>query len=353
MCASTVRPVWLGVVLLFVLPLSPAPAAAQGRNLDIYWVDTEGGAATLVVSPSGESLLVDAGWEVGDRDATRIASAAGQAGLKRIDYFVATHYHADHMGGLRALAALMPIGHCFDHGDAIEPENQRWLDAYLSVCRGKRTIVHPGDRLPIKGVQAEIVASDGQLPAAPLSGGGPNALCADAERKPQDTPENQRSVGALFTMGRFRFLDLGDLNWAKEMELSCPANKVGQVTIYQTSRHGAFDGAGAPAHLYAIRPQVVVVNNGPRKGLGGTSPGLPKVMSAHYERIAKTPGIEGIWQQHLSLLDRDHNTRADMIANQEETAECKGNWLKASVAGDGTFTLTNGRNGYTKAYKAR
>jgi competence protein ComEC len=339
--------------LLGLLVVLVHTAAAQSRNLDIYWIDTEGGGATLVVSPTGESLLVDTGWEVGDRDANRIVAVAAQAGLKKIDYLIITHFHTDHVGGLRALAKMMPIENCVDHGGSIEPENQKWLDAYLSVCSGKRMAAKAGEKIPLNGIQVDVIASNGQLLAAPINGGGPNPLCAGAEQKPQDSPENQRSVGVLVTYARFRFLDLGDLNWAKEMELACPVNKVGEVTLYQTSRHGAFDGAGAPAHLYALRPQVVVVNNGPRKGLAGTSPGLPKVMSAHYERIAKSPGIEGIWQQHLALLDKEHNTEENMIANLGETAECKGHWLRTSVRPDGTFTVTNSRNGFSRSYKAR
>jgi competence protein ComEC len=328
-------------------------AGAQPRNLDIYWVDVEGGAATLIVSPSGESLLFDSGWEVGDRDAKRIAAAAQQAGLKRIDDFVLSHFHADHAGGISALSKMIPIGRCFDRGDFIEPANQRWRDSYLSVCGAKRTIVHPGDRIPLKGLQVDVVASNGQLLTRPINGGGPNPLCATAENKPPDVPENQLMVGALFTYGKFRFLDLADLDWEKEMELACPVNRIGEVTIWQTGRHGALDGAGAPGLLYAIKPQVVVVNNGPRKGLGGPSPGLQKALTVHYDRIAKTPGIEGIWQGHRSLLDPDHNTPDEMIANLEDTPECQGHWIKASVGRNGRFTITNGRNGFSRDYAAR
>ena len=335
--------------------LAPAiTLTAQPRNMEIYWVDVEGGAATLIIAPSGESLLFDTGFRVdGDRDAKRIFAAAQQAGLKKIDYFVLSHYHADHAGGLVALAKMIPIEKCFDRGDFIEPPNQQWRDAYLAVCGGaKRKIVNPGDKLPLKGVQVDIVASDGRLLAKPINGGGPNPFCATAEHKPADTAENERMVGALLTYGRFTFLDLTDLNWEKEIELACPVNNVGHVTIWQTDRHGALDGAGAPGFLNAIRPQVVVANNGPRKGLGGTSPGIPKAPDVHYLRIAKTPGLEDIWQGHLSLLDKDprHNTSEQMIANLEETADCKGNWIKASVAPDGKFTITNGRNGFSKSY---
>lgn len=178
-------------------------------------------------------------------------------------------------------------------------------------------------------------------------------------------PENQRTVGLLLTYGKFKFLDLIDLDWEKEMELACPVNKLGQVSLYQTSRHGAFDGAGAAAFLGAIRPQVVVVNNGPRKGMGQVDNNVKSINAPGsrvapyeknaYERLARIPGIEGIWQAHLSLLDKDpsHNTAEDMIANLEETADCKGNWIKASVGRDGQFTVTNGRNGFSKTYAAR
>ena len=132
-----------------------------------------------------------------------------------------------------------------------------------------------------------------------------------------------------------------------------PWNK-GKLTGARCGRE-TNDGAGAPAFLYAIRPQVVIVNNGPRKGLGVPSPGAQKAQTMHYERIAKIPGVEGIWQGHLSLLDPEtgHNTDENMIANLEESADCKGNWIKASVAKDGTFTVTNGRNGFSKSYVAR
>ena len=349
------RPIARSLLMVVALALLPASlTSAQNKNLDIYWVDVEGGAATLLVSPSGESLLFDSGLEVGDRDAKRIFAAAQQAGLKKIDCFILSHFHADHAGGIVALSKMIPIGHCFDRGDFIEPANQQWRDAYLKVCGGKRTILHPGDKIPLKDVKIDVVASNGQLLAKPLAGGGgANALCATAENKPKDVPENQLMVGALFTYGRFKFLDLADLDWEKEMELTCPVNRLGQVTIWQAGRHGALDGAGAPGFLYAIKPQVVVVNNGPRKGLGGPSPGQQKAASVHYERIAKTPGIEGIWQGHRSLLDPEHNTAEDQIANLEDTADCKGHWIKASVERDGKFSVTNSRNGMSKTYTAR
>jgi competence protein ComEC len=348
--------------IVAILALAQSVGAA---NLRIYWVDVEGGASTLVVSPSGQSLLIDTGWAVDDRDAKRIFSVAQRAGVKKIDFLVLSHFHADHAGGLVALSRMIPIGRLFDRGDVIEPENQRWLDDYHSVATGRRTIVKPGDTIPVKGLQVLVVSSNQELIAKPVNGGGANPLCSDAENKASAGPENARGVGLLLTYGKFKYLNLIDLDWAKEMELACPINKLGRVTLYQTGRHGSFDGAGAPAFLNAIQPQVVVVNNGPRKGMGqvdaavksSNSPG--KIVAPYeknaYLRLAAIPGIEGIWQEHLSLLDPDpkHNTSPDRIANLEDTADCKGNAIEASIAANGTFTITNLRNGFSKNYSAR
>jgi beta-lactamase superfamily II metal-dependent hydrolase len=349
-----------------LLVAAAAVLPAQAKNLDIYWIDVEGGASTLIVAPSGESLLIDTGWTVGDRDAKRILAATQDAGLKKIDSLLISHWHADHVGGLAALSKLIPIGRFFDHGDAIEKENQQWLDSYKTASAGgKRTVVKPGDEIPINGIRTLVVSSNQQILPHAVNGGGPNPLCASAEQKAPVAPENQRTVGMLLTYGKFKFLDLIDLDWEKEMELACPVNKLGHVTLYQTSRHGSFDGAGAPAFLGAIRPQVVVVNNGPRKGMGQVDNNVksvtpPGTHTAPYERnsylrLAKLPGIEGIWQEHLSLLDKDpaHNTAENMIANFEDTAECQGHWIKASVARDGKFTVTNSRNGFSRTYTAR
>ena len=355
----------LRLIFLALLLVPSTMLRAQSRNLEIYWVDVEGGAATLILSPSGESMLIDTGFEVDGRDAKRIYAAAQQAGLEKIDYVVISHYHADHVGGLAALSKMIPLGSFYGRGDEIEPVNQKWLDSYRAASAGKRTIVKPGDRIPIKGIEALVVSSDGKLVEKPLSGGGPNPLCASAEQKAPAGPENQNMVGTLLSFGKFKMLALIDLDWAKEMELVCPVNKLGTVTLYQSGRHGAFDGAGAPALLGAIRPQVAIINNGPRKGLGQMDDTLksvtpPTIKAAPYERngyarLAKIPGIEGIWQGHLSLLDKDpsHNTSEQMIANLEDTADCKGHWIKASVEPNGRFTITNGRNGFSKTYMAR
>ena len=347
------------------LALAQNSSTAQSRNLEIYWIDAEGGAATLVISPSGESMLIDTGYPTDDRDAKRINAAARQAGLEKIDHLVISHYHRDHVGGLAALTKLLPIGRYYGPGDKIEVVNREWYDSYTTASAGKRTILRPGDKIPLKGAQVLVVAADEKMLARPVNGGKRNPLCANAADMSPAGFENARMVGLLLTYGRFTFLNLIDLDWRTELELVCPVNKVGKVTLYQTGRHGALDGAGAPALLGAIQPQVVVANNGPQKGLGAVDKRIQPIVNmarpaAPYEknaylRLARLPGLEGIWQGHLSLLDKDpaHNTSEDMIASLEDTAECKGNWIKASVGRDGKFTITNGRNGFSKTYAAR
>ena len=224
------------VLLLFVVAMLERPQAQPG-TLDIYWVDVEGGAATLFVAPSGESMLIDTGFDVGDRDAMRIASAANAAGLQRIDHVIISHYHTDHVGGLAALAKLITLGRFYGPGDKIEPENQKWLDVFRTTAGNRRTIVKPGDKVPLAGVDVQIVASDLALINGPLRGGGPNALCATAEEKAPAGFENQRMVGTHLRYGDFTFLALIDLDWQKEMELACPVNRLGPITLYQSGRH--------------------------------------------------------------------------------------------------------------------
>ena len=357
------------VVMLIVVALAASGhASAQksgaSRNLDIYWIDTEGGAATLIVAPSGESMLIDTGYPDADRDAKRIFAVAQHAGLTQIDHLVISHYHRDHVGGLAALIKLIPIGRYYGPNDQVELVNREWYDSFTTAATGKRTIVKPGDKIPLKGARVTVVTANEKMLAKPINGGTRNALCENAAAMSPGGFENSRMVGLLLAFGNFTFLNLIDLDWRTELELVCPVNRVGKVTLYQTNRHGS-DVGGAPAFLGAILPQVVVANNGPKKGIGVGDKRLQPIVNLakparayetnSYQRLALLPGIEGIWQGHLSLADKEpgHNTAEDMIANLEDTADCKGHWIKASVSADGRFTLHNSRNGYTKSYTAK
>src|SRR5215467_6362885 len=303
---------------------------AQTRPADglrIYVLDVEGGGATLVVAPSGQSMLIDSGspGPAAERDSARIADAMRAAGLTRITYLFTTHYDGDHVGGAPAANAVAHFERFFDHGE-MDPkweQNRAGEDryrAYLAIAAGKRTIVNAGDTIPFGDVHVDVVASHGSVLSKAINGGGAaNAYCRDAEVKPPNTTENSQTTGVLITYRGFTFLDVGDLTWDKETDLACPVNKLGRVSLLLATHHGFFnDQSGAGALLWAIQPQVVIANNGPRKGMG-----VPA-----FERIQKVKGLEGLWQSHLALAnDAAHNTGDDMIANVEPTTECKGHWI--------------------------
>ena len=341
----------LAATISLLATLAAATPAGGGakRTLDIYWIDAEGGASTLVVSPSGPSLLVDsANRRPDDRDAKRIHAVAKLAGLEKIDVLLTTHYHGDHMGAMEALAKLIPIELYVDHGDSVEVDRPKAADAYKAYVAHagvKRKSLAPGDKIPLEGVDAVIVAGGAKVIDKPLKGGGQNKqLCKTAEQKaPDQDPENNHSLGFVLRYGKFDFLNLGDLHWNFELPLVCPTNRLGKVDVYQTTHHG-LDRSGSPQVVWATRPRVAVMNNGPKKG------GPPST----FEILRKSPGLEDIWQGHLALgSPKEVNTSESMIANLEPTDTCQGHWLKLSVAPDGKYTLTNGRNGFSKTYASR
>ena len=354
---------FLSAAAIAALVLTAGAAFAQSGDLKITWIDVEGGAATLFVSPTGQSLLFDTGNPGnGDRDARRIFAAAQKAGLAKIDHVVISHWHGDHVGGLEALSKMIPLGRFYDHGDGVEPADQARLDLYVGIAGANRTILKAGDTIPLSGVQVRVLVSEGPVIANPVHGGGPNPRCANAPLQAPAAPENIRMVALSVTYNNFKYASLADSDWSREMELACPVNKLGQVNLYTINRHGGLDNSGAPALLGAIAPQVIVLNNGPRKGLGQKVENL-KILNANYTpyeahsylRLAKLPGIEGIWQGHRSLIDPDpaHNTTPDMIANLEEGAGDAGHPITATVAANGRFTVTNARNNFSMTYTAK
>jgi len=331
--------------LLLVLAWA-ALSACAAETLDIHFVDVEGGQATLIVTPAGESLLVDAGWPgFGGRDSARIARAAQQAGIRRIDYLLTTHYHLDHVGGVPEIAARFPVVHFVDHGPNTESGRQadQLSEQYRrGTDKAKRLVVRPGDVIPLKGVKVDVVTARGERLATPIAGAGAaNPLCAAQQPKHEDPSENARSVGFLLTYGKFRFIDLGDLTWNKELELVCPLNLIGTVDAYLTSHHG-LDMSGPAAIVHALRPRVAIMNNGARKG------GAPSA----WRVVRNSPGLDDLWQLHHALAGgRETNSPPDFVANLEE--QCQGHGIKLSARDDGSFAVTNERTGYSKSYPRR
>jgi competence protein ComEC len=330
---------------ILILLLAALPLAAS-TGLEIYFVDVEGGQATLIVSPSGQTMLVDAGWpsRMGP-GAERVLEAAKVAGVKQIDYMFLTHYHVDHVGGVPELAAKIPIVTFVDHGPNTETDMlAKGLEAAYNqvAAKGKHMVVKPGDRIPIEGLDVQVVTAAGEAIRSPLPGGGEaNGACPGVKPLEADPTENARSAGFVLRYGKFRFADLGDLTWNKELALMCPVNLLGTVDVFLVSHHG-MDISNSPALVDALHPKAAVMNNGAKKG------GAPKAWTV----VRDSPGLEDLWQLHYSLAGgASHNSPEMYIANPEVGGACQGHWIKLVAHADGSFTITNSRNGFTKAYR--
>jgi competence protein ComEC len=401
-------------------PAAQKPAA--GKTLDIYVSDVEGGKATLFVSPTGETVLIDSG-NPGPRDQERIAAVLAAANVKSLDFLVTTHYHIDHIGGMTELGKTVPIKTFVDHGPTVEPKAQvqGFQTAYAELyAKAKHLVVKPGDKLPIGGIDWRIVTAGGKAIKAPLPGGGkPNPYCADfTSRQSRQDDENYHSVGSVISYGKFRTIDLGDLLWDMEAELMCPNNPIGKVDVYLVSHHG-IDASGSDTLVHGLEPRVAVMQNGTRKG--GT------LQTATI--LNSSPNLEDIWQLHWSYnVGVEGNPPGLMIANVDEpaviaqilTAPPRGggpgpaagapqtspatppastppaapppatapsaptatapattppadpaagrqgggrgggtahtgpaNWIKISARADGSFTVTNSRNHFSRTYNAK
>ncbi|NOT25503.1 MAG: MBL fold metallo-hydrolase [Acidobacteria bacterium] len=362
----------LTALLVALVAATVLPSAQARRTLDIYVVDVEGGNATLFVTPSGESVLIDAGngGPAAARDAARILDAVKDAGVTQIDHHVTTHWHGDHFGALAELAKQIPIKAYYDHGPTIQPQpaSTEFLDTVYPalVARAKRTIVKPGDRIALKGVDWRIVTSGGQVIQSSLPGAGsPNPYCATYKPQDPDPTENAQSVGSHITFGRFRVVHPGDLTWNKEAELMCPANRLGTADLLIVGHHGQ-PVSNSQVMVHALRPRVSIINNGTRKG------GQPDAMKI----ILNSPGLEDVWQSHFSLLGGQEYTVPGMFIGNlfDEQPDAmpvaawtpppqgqqappppahngRAYWFKVSAQQDGTFTVTNARNGLTKTYR--
>ena len=386
--------VWLMVAGTVLLGAQAKPA----KPLEIYVIDVEGGKSDLWVTPAGQHILIDTG-SPGDRDLNRIMDTLTAAGVTKIDYMITTHYHVDHAGNLAAIASRIPIANFVDHGDTSEAPlvaGQReqipgfWA-LYPSIYgKGTRVSVKPGDRLPVTGLDWRIVTSGHQVIKTALPGGGkPNPYCAGTERRAITLdPDDGASVGSVVTYGKFRLLDFGDMTWDVEHDLMCPNNPIGTVDLYRVSDHGLPDNS-SKEFVHAIQPRVAIVQNGVRKG------SAPAVM----EVIRTSPGFEDLWQLHWNTAaGLEWNSPGEFIANGTDPADVAalltapppgragrtgapaappasappsqpaparggggGNAnahspayaIKVSVQADGSYTVTNLRNSFSKTYAPR
>ena len=341
---------WLIVVAASISTLAAQAArgGAADKRLDIYWIDVEGGAATLVVTPRGQSILIDTG-NPGHRDPDRIVqTATREAGLRQLDHVIITHYHSDHFGGAATLATMLPIKHLHDNG-IFEGIVDRPDKAYLELKADKRSVISPGDVVAVEAaddtgaapVTVRCLGTRQKYVAAP-AGAQATAGCAEATPKPVDTTDNANSVVTLVEFGPFRFFDAGDLTWNVEKELVCPLNRVGKIDVYQVSHHG-MDVSNHPLVIRALEPIVAVINNGVTKGCE------PHMFHA----LRETPSVQAIYQVHKNLRDDGSpNTDDSQIANSGR--DCKAAFIKLSVDPAGkTYTVLVPSTGHSRTYETR
>ena len=360
------------VTVLFAVPLATVQAQPQPQEtLEIYLIDVEGGGATLFVSPAGGSLLIDTGngGQNAARDAGRIIDAMEDAGVAEIDHLITTHWHGDHYGAMQELASQVPVRRFIDHGPSVE-SNARVAEFLNTTYRAlyqsaEHRVVTPGDRIALAGIDITVLASAKRVIDRPLrGGGGPNRYCADFVSQAQDNGENAQSVGVLVRFGEFRVLHLGDLTVNTEFELMCPNNPIGTVDLFVVSHHGQ-PISNAEVLVHAVEARVAVMNNGTRKG------GQPEAMRVLYS----APGLEDLWQLHFSQLSgQEYTVPGLFIANPIDDMQDampivpmpdrrgpdapprpahdgEAYWIKVSGDVDGSFTVTNSRNGFTKEYR--
>lgn len=340
----------LPAILFAAICITTVQSQSSKRPLEIFYVDVEGGASTLIITPAGESILVDAGWPgFESRDAKRIEMAMKAANISQIDHLIVTHYHVDHFGGVPELAKRVKIGKFYDHGpmDSLQEDKDfpAKYAAYQAAAGGKTNTLHPGDTIELKQaagtpkITLQVLAAAGEVMPMKVKA-PPSAQCSAAKMQDPDPSDNARSITFVLRYGNFDFLDTGDLTWNNEYKLVCPTNLIGEIDLFQIGHHGT-NSSSNPLLLGTIKPTAAIMNNGARKG------GHPDVVKT----AKSTPTIKDLWQLHRNVTStEDQNAPADFIANLDAQNDAA-NMIRVSVdAAKKSFTVTNDRNKVSRSY---
>ncbi len=340
------------IASFILLALACTLLAAEPRGLEIYFVDTEGGAATLIVTPAGESVLIDCG-NPGKRDAERIHKVATElAKLTAIDHHIVTHWHLDHYGGVERLVQLMPIKRFYHHGipEKLDDDPRNFpmlIKALKAAAKGMDQTLKPGDVVPLKQAQGApklelfCLCGSGEVIADKPSA-AENPIAKEHKPLPADKSDNARSLGFILRYGGFRFLDLGDLTWNIEYKLVHPSDKIGPVDVYQATHHG-LEISNNPVVIKTVKPRVAVVNNGPRKG------GHPQVLST----LRRLPEEPTVYQLHRNVTAKaNENTDPELIANSDADCKAEPIWIKVSLDGS-RYSVTVGGTNKTRQFVTR
>jgi competence protein ComEC len=340
---------------------SVACADQATKTLDVYWVDSEGGGSTLIVTPTNESVLIDTG-NPGGRDPSRIVKAAKAAGLSKIDHVMITHWHVDHFGGAAEVAQQVPFGAIYQRAlPEGDPDGRPQSTFPLQIkpfreITAKRENLSAGTVIPLKAVNAgpklslRCIAADQKF-VAPTAAQAKtkNPRTGSVPPKDKDTSDNANSAVFVLEFGSFRFFDGGDLTWNLEEKLVAPYNLAGVVDVYQTNHHG-LEVSNNPLLVQSLEPTVVVMNNGPKKG------GQPGTFAA----IKSAKSVQAWYQLHKSFnVPAEHNAPDDLVANKDnltgpEAAKCPANIIKMSVAPDGkSYTISVPATGHTRTFKTK
>jgi competence protein ComEC len=338
-----------------------ARADQKSKTLDVYWVDSEGGGSTLIVTPAGESVLIDTG-NPGGRDPGRIVAAARAAGLAKIDFVLITHFHGDHFGGAAEVAQQIPFGAIYQRAiPERDPDGRPQSSFPLQIkpyreIAARREALAPGVVIPLQAaagappLELRCLAADQKFVApTPAQARVRNPRTGTVPPRPADPSDNANSAVFLLQFGGFRFFDGGDLTWNLEEKLVTPHNLAGIVDVYQTNHHG-LEVSNHPVLVQSLEPTVVVMNNGPRKG------GQPGSFAA----IKSAQSVQALYQVHRSYnAPAAENTADEFIANfgdlrGAEALKCPAHPIKMAVASDGkSYTINIPASGHARTFRTK